>query len=460
MKQICAFFLLASFVVACSSAPPVNELAINSDPNQEINRIDAALKDASGMQVEVLSPTNYESARKYLLQAVTDRDKNKDAQVVLHDLSVSQAYLDKANEAAKVSTEVLHGVTAERQNAIKADAPKYFPAEFAAADNELKSVTKRVEDNKTDAAEKSRGSLSARYNDLELQAIRKMKLGEARVNEGQAIKEGAKKMSPETLAWAQKKINDDDGIIISDRHNQEAVERASQDAKAASERLLKIVRMAKNSKNETPEQRATRLEAEQNAKAATEQKLNESQSELQTKEGDVRALASENDKLQAMNALEKKYEFAKKQFSPKEAEVYKQGDKLVLRLKGLSFPKDQAVITVDNYPLLTKVQSVIKAASPEHIVVEGHTDSTGSKAINTKLSNERAEAVESYLKANNFIKDEQITAKGYGYSKPIATNKTRVGRAQNRRVDIIISATSPESQTTEKEQTDENQATQ
>jgi len=429
-----------TIAVACSSTPPVNELALTTDPSKEMARVDGNLKEAASQQVDVLSPKNYEASREYLNKAVQARDKNKDLKEILHDLAVSQAYLDRANDAAKVSNQVLNGVGAERQNAINAEAPKYLSAEFSATDNDLKKVTRDVEGNSLAAAEKARGGLAARYSDLELQAIRHAKLGEARANEAQAIKEGAAKLSPDTLAWAQKKINDDDGIIIKNRHATDEVNQAAADATATSNRLLKIVRLAKNSKNESPEQLARRIDAEQNAKLDTEKKLNLSKSELADKENDNQALAKENDSLQAMNALEKKYEFAKKQFSPSEAEVYKQGDKLLLRLKGLSFPKDQAVITTNNYPLLTKVQNVIKASDPQSIVVEGHTDSRGTQALNTKLSDERAKAVEGYLKANNFIKDDQISAKGYGYTKPIATNKTAKGRAQNRRVDIIISS--------------------
>ncbi len=71
-------------------------------------------------------------------------------------------------------------------------------------------------------------------------------------------------------------------------------------------------------------------------------------------------------------------------------------------------------------------------------MIEGHTDSTGSKELNERLSQERAESIEKYLVANSLIPDEKISAKGLGDSKPISTNKTPEGRSQNRRVDVII----------------------
>ena len=74
-------------------------------------------------------------------------------------------------------------------------------------------------------------------------------------------------------------------------------------------------------------------------------------------------------------------------------------------------------------------------------MIEGHTDSVGGKAINDKLSQNRANAVKEYLQTNGggiSAESSKIEAVGYGYQKPLATNKTADGRAQNRRVDIVI----------------------
>jgi len=105
---------------------------------------------------------------------------------------------------------------------------------------------------------------------------------------------------------------------------------------------------------------------------------------------------------------------------------------------------NKAAIDAENFSLLAKVQKVIGDIGAKQIEVEGHTDSSGGKKLNEELSAKRAESVQSYLVSNNNIAAEKITATGYGYSKPIATNKTAEGRAQNRRVDIIITAESNE----------------
>jgi outer membrane protein OmpA-like peptidoglycan-associated protein len=74
------------------------------------------------------------------------------------------------------------------------------------------------------------------------------------------------------------------------------------------------------------------------------------------------------------------------------------------------------------------------------IAIEGHTDSTGPRAINERIGLERAEAVERYLYEQYQIPLPKMDVISYGEEKPIAPNTTRAGRAQNRRVVIKVMA--------------------
>ena len=74
-----------------------------------------------------------------------------------------------------------------------------------------------------------------------------------------------------------------------------------------------------------------------------------------------------------------------------------------------------------------------------NINVYGHTDNVGSEEANQKVSNQRAAAVASYLQKKGIAKD-RIAAEGLSYNFPVADNDTEAGRAQNRRVEIYISA--------------------
>jgi outer membrane protein OmpA-like peptidoglycan-associated protein len=88
---------------------------------------------------------------------------------------------------------------------------------------------------------------------------------------------------------------------------------------------------------------------------------------------------------------------------------------------------------------LTRLDQVASAlvAKKQDVVVEGYTDSKGSQATNQALSQRRAESVRTYLVARGFP-SEKISAKGMGPDRPIAENRTSEGRANNRRVEIVI----------------------
>ena len=71
--------------------------------------------------------------------------------------------------------------------------------------------------------------------------------------------------------------------------------------------------------------------------------------------------------------------------------------------------------------------------------IYGYTDNTGSRAVNERLSNERASVVKSYL-SNSGVASNRMTSQGFAWDNPVASNDTEAGRAQNRRVEIYISA--------------------
>jgi len=106
-----------------------------------------------------------------------------------------------------------------------------------------------------------------------------------------------------------------------------------------------------------------------------------------------------------------------------------------LILEGVNFETGKAELTqAARAILLTVAQSLV--ANPDiRVEVGGHTDITGSRALNMRLSQARAESVRNFL-IQNGVSADRMTAKGYGPDKPVASNNTRDGRAQNRRVEL------------------------
>jgi outer membrane protein OmpA-like peptidoglycan-associated protein len=81
------------------------------------------------------------------------------------------------------------------------------------------------------------------------------------------------------------------------------------------------------------------------------------------------------------------------------------------------------------------MKEILKNYPNAKFSIEGHTDSDGSDKLNQKLSEDRANAVRNVL-IENGIKAENLTAVGFGESKPIGSNKTKAGKAENRRTEV------------------------
>lgn len=100
--------------------------------------------------------------------------------------------------------------------------------------------------------------------------------------------------------------------------------------------------------------------------------------------------------------------------------------------KTILFDTGKATIKPQSAAVLEQIVSVLNQYPNSKFTIEGHTDSTGNKAKNLTLSQERADAVRLYL-VQRGVSDTRLSAKGYGVEKPIASNKNAKGRALNRR---------------------------
>lgn len=128
----------------------------------------------------------------------------------------------------------------------------------------------------------------------------------------------------------------------------------------------------------------------------------------------------------------------RKQLEGTGVSVTRVGDNITLNMPGnVTFAVDSADISASFYPVLDSVALVLKEYDKTFVEVAGHTDSTGSDAYNQLLSEKRASSVVSYFISRQIRGDRFITV-GAGESRPIASNDTPEGRAQNRRVEITI----------------------
>ena len=106
-------------------------------------------------------------------------------------------------------------------------------------------------------------------------------------------------------------------------------------------------------------------------------------------------------------------------------------------IEGIKFKSGSSTIDPASFATLDNAVAVLKEFKDTQIEVGGHTDSAGSARFNQRLSQKRAEAVVEYFKSKG-IEAERLSAVGYGEAQPKASNKTRAGRAENRRIEFKL----------------------
>lgn len=110
-----------------------------------------------------------------------------------------------------------------------------------------------------------------------------------------------------------------------------------------------------------------------------------------------------------------------------------------IALRNIFFDVGKASLREESNSELDRLVQLMKDVPALEIEISGHTDNTGSASLNERLSQDRAEAVVRYLTSKG-ISADRMTAKGYGSSKPIASNSTAAGRQENRRTEFEIKA--------------------
>jgi outer membrane protein OmpA-like peptidoglycan-associated protein len=119
--------------------------------------------------------------------------------------------------------------------------------------------------------------------------------------------------------------------------------------------------------------------------------------------------------------------------------ITRKGKNILLNMPGnLTFTSGSHEIKPEFHSVLNSVAFVLNEFEKTRINIAGHTDSVGKASYNQALSEKRAESVATFL-AQQGVHPERVIVKGYGESQPIASNKSKGGRAQNRRVEIEIS---------------------
>jgi outer membrane protein OmpA-like peptidoglycan-associated protein len=493
-------FLLALWFVGCGGSKmlKVEPIPKTENPADQVAKLESEVNNARKNQLNVLVPYTFAKAETHLGDAKKGLERGEEISDILNNVSLGRAQVKHAEEQSQVVKTALADVIKARDFARAAGAPN-LGEDYARTEEDFLDLTKAIESNNLGRAQKNQGRVTESFRQLELRAIKDQTLGEVRSLIDQAEGENARKFAPGTLAFAKKKLSETDAFITENPYKKEEMLERANEALFHAQRTIEISRQSQRIRTMEPEGIALRVEEILHAttgklgaqdmrnqpvdtqlenvlasidalqsdhnfmvdKAKAQQEeiatmKNEYQAEMEkrdkriaTLEGQTREEQVEKERIMAERRAAEERMAAERRFNEKfnevqgyfgqdEAEVYKRGGQLVIRLREIQFPVGKAVIMPENYGLLSKVQRAIRNFGDPDVVVEGHTDSTGSDVVNELLSQQRAESVREYFVANETLREDKIVALGYGSQRPLASNETAGGRAINRRIDVVI----------------------
>ena len=465
---------------------------------EEINKFENKIEKARQEQLDILSPRWFAKAEASWGKAKSKAEKGAAVTDIREDMADATTYLTNAEKSAALARTTLAQAIESRRMARVAGATE-LGKQYDKVEEQFLKLTAAVEKNRTNYTEKNAPKVSEAFRDLELIAIKNKTIGEVGNVIQQAEKSGAKKYAPQALEKAQRHFNETDEFIAANRYESVEMQKRADKAMFYAKRALVLTDLNKQLENMTSADTSlwvegivekitssllardsrdldmdsqvtnildsiatlqennqlisqklvsTRDELEETKTAsdtqiqALNQVLASYQSKsIQDKKAKERILAEKKateTKLESERQFNQKFIKIQNYFRSNEAEVYKRGNQLIIRLKGMKFPIGQAIIVPENYRLLGKVQRAIGEFENPSAVIEGHTDSTGFKGDNDILSRKRANAVKEYLIANGTLSANKIASRGYGSEKPLASNATPKGREANRRIDVIV----------------------
>ncbi|HMN45081.1 MAG TPA: OmpA family protein [Povalibacter sp.] len=474
LTRIVALLFLGMTVATAQTAAPT------------LSQLTAAIDKARQEQVDALAPRSFAAAVEARDTAARDAERGRDPQRIRTELDQGFTALQRAQAAAVAARETLRTVIATRTDALGANAPTLAAEEWARADDRFREAAAALEKNDLKNAQRYAAEADVLLRDVEMTAIRNGVVNEARGLIAQADAARVEKFAPRTIAAAKRHLSQAEQEINRNRYEPGvAVNHAAQASYEArhSMYLAKLIEATLEKKGEQAgvEELILSWEAplreiaaavdvparfdngmqpvmqELRKQAQEQQRENQRLSrDLQDRNDQLAAMNTEMEKLEARLggvsqeriALQRRVDAQERlranvariesSFTADEARVYRQGEDVVISLTGIRFASGRSTIDAANAPLMNKVRDALALFPDSTMVMEGHTDANGTDSANLILSQDRADAVRTYLVNNFGISAEKISSIGYGETRPVASNETAEGRARNRRIDLII----------------------
>lgn len=413
--------------------------------------VDKARATAKAANAALLAPKSWGNGVSAYETAADQLERGASLDKIRTNLATANAEFTTAVKASRIAETTFDTTLKARDAAGVANAPELATSEWEEAEKDFNKAALKLESGNGNSAQKIALNANELYRGAELAAVKAGILGQAWTLINKADKEKITRYAPATFEKARSLANEAEKALSTNRYStSKPAELAAQaEYEARHGFYIAGIAQAVNKKDKTVEdvvldwetpvveiagalQISADLTAGYQATTATSVSLVTDMVEAN------KAMKGMMKEVQASERLRTQLTEVEALFKQGDARILREGNDLIIRLIGLSFPIGKATIQTQYFSLLQQVQQALKLFPDENIVVEGHTDSTGSDTLNLRLSKDRAEAVSAYLIANLGISPGRVTAVGYGKNHPIANNETNEGRALNRRIDIVV----------------------
>lgn len=441
--------LIAAMIGGCASYTKVN-YPKTASPTEELALLEGELDRGVTEQQDILAPKEFGRAQKHLKEAKEELAQG-DLDDFWDEMGVSRGYFNRSTELSAERRPRVAEVLKTRQAAIDSGARTFRETrnELAALDDSFKKNAKSLDYKNIDEEIWERATID--YAALRINAIREAHVGEAQELIKAARKKNARFYAPKALDQAETALSNAERAIADHPDDVAAFQKQANHANIMARNLIAVNATARRAAGQSNEEVANEIVGRNRTIAGLKSEVEGADleaamttRELRAKEMRLRGLAAANRGLRTEQQWNEAIEEAREEFNEDEADVYRQGDKLLIRLKKINFPTGGTQVPESSKALLGKVSSVIEELNAKNVEIQGHTDSTGSAEINKKISKERAQAVAEYL--GDEVDGVKLKSVGYGYERPITANKSPTGRAVNRRVDIVITPAGPDSE--------------
>ena len=470
--------LLAALTLLAGTVVAQNELR-----STFFKDADAALAAANEANAELLAPSHYGDGMKDYQAAEVGLERGRNVEYVRDKAADATAHFNEAAKIARLGKTVLAQVMKSRQDAANARSPELSRDLWDRAQKEFGAAIREVERGDLKGAKRKDIEATTLYRDAELVAIKAQYLTETRRLLADAERARVERFAPITLGRAQQLLADAERELNENRYDADLPRSLAQQANYEARHaiyLSEVVRKVRDkdltveelvlqwesplksvadAANIVPQMAGGPEQVEQelvtfveNLRAENQELQQESEAnalrvadmaeEIRTLDERLGGATAERtalvQRLEAQARVKEQFEKIEQMFVREEARVFREGENVILRLVGLSFDSGKSELKQENLDLLAKVERAIDVFPRSELIIEGHTDSYGSDEMNQTLSQSRAEAVQQYMINAMRIPTYRLIATGFGETNPIANNETASGRAQNRRIDIVI----------------------